>query len=124
MSNHDQPRNKAHLRTTRTSDGTRILVDRLWPRGITRDKARIDLWLGDISPSALRKRFHGKPDDWAQFRRAYYAELKHAPAQLAVKTLLDKLRSGPVTLLNAARNEARNNAVALKDWLEHRSKGA
>src|SRR5271167_2314559 len=67
--------------------------------GYYRDKVRIDLWLRDISPSALRKRFHGKPDDWAQFRRAHYAELKHAPAQLAVKTLLDKLRSGPVTLL-------------------------
>ena len=59
------------------SDGTRILVDRLWPRGIARDKARIDLWLKEVAPSdALRKRFHGKPDDWDAFRAAYFAEWK------------------------------------------------
>jgi len=100
-------------------DGTRILVDRLWPRGIARDKARIDLWLKDIAPSdALRKRFHGKPDDWEAFRAAYAAELDAAPARAAAKDLLDRLRDGPVTLLYAARDERHNNAVALKDWLE------
>lgn len=100
-------------------DGTRILVDRLWPRGIARDKARIDLWLKDIAPSdALRKRFHGKPDDWDEFRAAYAAELESAGAQAAAKDLLDRLRNGPVTLLYAARDEDRNNAVALKAWLE------
>ena len=106
-----------------TEDGTRILVDRLWPRGIAKNKARIDLWLKDIAPSdALRKRFHGKPDDWAEFRAAYYSELKGAAAEAAAKTLLDQLRSGPVTLLYAARNEDQNNAVALKAWLERRRK--
>ena len=104
-------------------DGTRILVDRLWPRGIAKEKARIDLWLKDIAPSdALRKRFHGKPDDWAEFRAAYHSELKAAAAQAAAKTLFDMLRSGPVTLLYAARDEDHNNAVALKAWLEHRRK--
>lgn len=102
-------------------DGTRILVDRLWPRGIGRDKARIDLWLRDIAPSdALRKRFHGKPEDWDLFRAAYAAELESAEARAAAKDLLDRLREGPVTLLYAARDERRNNAVALKAWLEGR----
>jgi uncharacterized protein YeaO (DUF488 family) len=104
-------------------DGTRILVDRLWPRGIAKEKARIDLWLKDIAPSdALRKRFHGKPDDWAEFRTTYHSELKAAAAQAAAKTLFDMLRSGPVTLLYAARDEDHNNAVVLKAWLERRRK--
>ncbi len=102
-------------------DGTRILVDRLWPRGIAKDKARIDLWLKDIAPSdAWRKRFHGKPNDWGAFRAAYFAELEGAAAQAVTQDLLDRLRSGPVTLLYASRNEQKNNAVALKAWLERR----
>jgi uncharacterized protein YeaO (DUF488 family) len=105
-------------------DGTRILVDRLWPRGIAKAKAKIDLWLKDIAPSdGLRKRFHGKPDDWGAFRAAYFTELKGAAAQAAAKALLDCLQSGPVTLLYAARNERQNNAVALKAWLERQGKG-
>ena len=105
-------------------DGTRILVDRLWPRGIAKDKARIDLWLKDIAPSAaLRKRFHGKPDDWDAFCAAYCAELEDAAAQAAAKDLLGRLRKGPVTLLYAARDEHRNNAVALRAWLERHQAG-
>ncbi len=105
-------------------DGTRILVDRLWPRGLTRDKARIDLWLKDIAPSdALRKRFHGRPDDWDAFRAAYATELAGAAAQAAVRELHDRLQNGPVTLLYAARDERHNNAVALKAWLEQRRAG-
>jgi uncharacterized protein YeaO (DUF488 family) len=105
-------------------DGTRILVDRLWPRGIAKAKAKIDLWLKDIAPSdGLRKRFHGKPDDWDAFRAAYFTELKGATAQAAAKELLDCLQSGPVTLLYAARNEQQNNAVALKAWLEQERSG-
>ena len=106
-----------------SGDGTRILVDRLWPRGIARDKARIDLWLKDIAPSnALRKRFHAKPDDWQKFRSAYAAELDGAAAREAAKILLECLHGGPVTLLYAAHDERRNNAVALKAWLERRRK--
>jgi uncharacterized protein YeaO (DUF488 family) len=105
-------------------DGTRILVDRLWPRGIAKAKAKIDFWLKDIAPSdGLRKRFHGKPDDWDAFRAAYFTELKGAKAQAAAKELLDCLQSGPVTLLYAARNEQQNNAVALRAWLERQRKG-
>jgi uncharacterized protein YeaO (DUF488 family) len=102
-------------------DGTRILVDRLWPRGIAKAKAKIDLWLKDIAPSdALRKRFHGHPEDWDEFRKAYAAELKQAGE--AVQELRGHLRKGPVTLLYAARDEEHNNAVALKQWLARRRK--
>jgi uncharacterized protein YeaO (DUF488 family) len=101
------------------ADGTRILVDRLWPRGIAKDKAGIDLWLKDIAPSdALRRRFHAKPDEWDAFRAAYEAELQGGAAQAAARDLLDRLRKGPVTLLYAARDERRNNAVALRAWLD------
>lgn len=103
-------------------DGTRVLVDRLWPRGIAREKARIDLWLKDIAPSdALRKRFHGHPDEWEAFREAYAFELEGA--QAAIGELLDRLRQGQVTLLYAARDESHNNAVALKAWLARRGEG-
>ena len=105
--------------TPASEDGTRILVDRLWPRGIAKDKARIDLWLKDVAPSdALRKQFHGNPAAWDEFRQAYDVELKDIPAQAAVSDLFELLRSGPVTLLYAARDESRNNAVALRMWLE------
>ena len=98
------------------SDGTRILVDRLWPRGIAKAKAKVDLWLKDIAPSdALRKRFHGHPEDWDEFRKAYAAELKQAGE--AFKELRGHLRKGTVTLLYAARDAERNNAVALMQWL-------
>jgi uncharacterized protein YeaO (DUF488 family) len=101
------------------SDGTRVLVDRLWPRGISKEKGKIDLWLKDISPSdALRKRFHGKPEDWAGFVKAYAAELEGDAQQAAVKELRGLMRKGKVTLLYAAKDETHNNAVALRDWLE------
>jgi uncharacterized protein YeaO (DUF488 family) len=106
-----------------SDDGMRILVDRLWPRGIAKDKARIDLWLKDIAPSdSLRKRFHGKEEDWEEFRKAYAQELKGEMAQAAAKVLLDHLRSGPVTLLYAARDERHNNALALQTWLKRKAK--
>ncbi|MBP2236717.1 uncharacterized protein YeaO (DUF488 family) [Sinorhizobium kostiense] len=109
----------------RPEDGTRILVDRLWPRGIAKDKARIDLWLKEIAPSdALRKRFHGKPDEWGAFCESYAAELQGEAAQAAASELFKFRAQGPVTLLYAARDESRNNAVALKTWLErHRGGG-
>lgn len=105
-------------------DGTRILVDRLWPRGLAKEKARIDLWLRDLSPSnTLRKRFHGHPDDWDEFRKAYAAELAEPDAQAAVQVLRDRVKDGPVTLVFAARDEAHNNAVALKEWLDRHAGG-
>jgi len=100
-------------------DGPRILVDRLWPRGISKDKAKVDHWLKDIAPSdAIRKRFHGHPGDWDAFRTAYAAELAEPAAQAAAKELRGHLRKGTVTLLYAARDKTHNNAVALKAWLQ------
>ena len=110
-------------------DGTRILVDRLWPRGISREKARIDLWLKDIAPSnALRKQFQGHPagchpddghpEDWETFRAAYFVELESDTARKAAAVIFESRKTGPVTLLYAARDEQKNNAVALRMWLE------
>lgn len=100
-------------------DGTRVLVDRLWPRGITKEKAALDLWLKDVSPSdALRKRVHGDPDGWRVFLVDYAAELAREPAASAARQLVQMAAKGPVTLLYAARDETHNNAVALRDWLE------
>jgi uncharacterized protein YeaO (DUF488 family) len=98
-------------------DGFRVLVDRLWPRGVKRETAKIDLWAKDIAPSdALRREFHGHPEDWERFVAAYRKELAREAAASAARELL--ARRGTVTLLYAARDEAHNNAVALKAWLE------
>jgi uncharacterized protein YeaO (DUF488 family) len=105
------------------SDGMRILVDRLWPRGIAKDKAKIDLWLKAIAPSdVLRKRFHAKPEKWAEFLDAYAVELASEDAAAAAKELCRHSRKGTVTLLYAARDEAHNNAVALKTLLTRRNR--
>ena len=101
------------------ADGSRVLVDRLWPRGLSRERARIDLWCRQLAPStALRQRFHGDPSGWDAFKTAYYAELVRPGAEAAMRDLFDRSRRGPVTLLFAARDEARNNAVALQEWLD------
>jgi uncharacterized protein YeaO (DUF488 family) len=101
-------------------DGTRVLVDRLWPRGLSKERAAVDRWLRDLSPSdALRKWFHARPEAWAVFRKRYLKEL----AQPEAADSLDELyrlanQRKPLTLLFASRNEERNNAVVLKDLLE------
>lgn len=101
-------------------DGTRILVDRLWPRGVSKD--RIDLWLRDLAPSdALRHEFHGNPDRWDEFCAAYATELGSPPTQAALTTLDAERRKGPVVLLYAAKDEHRNNAEALRLWLDGRA---
>jgi uncharacterized protein YeaO (DUF488 family) len=98
-------------------DGTRILVDRLWPRGLKRDHARIDLWLKDIAPSTdLRSWFGHRPERWEEFARRYHAELKANPDPL--KQIREAASSGPCTLLYAAHDTERNNAVVLKAFLE------
>ena len=100
-------------------DGLRVLVDRLWPRGLSRERAQIDLWMKEIAPSnTLRRRFHGDPAGWEEFKTAYYAELRELATQSAINSLIERLRCGPVTLLFAARDETRNNAVALQEWLD------
>ncbi len=100
-------------------DGFRVLVDRLWPRGVAKDKAHVDLWLKEVAPSdALRKRFHGHPTKWDDFVAAYSDELTNEPAKTAAARLREQVHDEPVTLLYAARDETHNNAVALKEWLE------
>jgi uncharacterized protein YeaO (DUF488 family) len=100
-------------------DGLRVLVDRLWPRGIAKEKAHIDLWLRDLSPSdGLRRMVHADPAKWDDFVKAYGRELKQEPARTALADLRNLPRSRRVTLLYAARDEAHNNAMALKHWLE------
>lgn len=103
-------------------DGFRILVDQLWPRGLTRERAAVDLWLRDVAPSTeLRKWFAHAPAKWDEFVRRYWAELEGKPQVLEV--LRERMERGPVTLVYASRDEERNNAVALKAYLE-RGRGA
>lgn len=99
-----------------SKDGVRFLVDRLWPRGITKDALQIEGWLKSVSPSdELRKRFHGHPSQWQEFCRHYFAELKKNPDAWAPIVTAAKTRT--VTLVYAARDEEHNNAVALRDFL-------
>jgi len=103
---------------TAEDDGLRVLVDRLWPRGLTKAKAAIDLWLKDIAPSdALRRKIHADPEKWPSFVAAYRRELEREPARTAAATLRAHWNTGAVTLLYASRNETRNNAVVLREWL-------
>ncbi len=100
-----------------SQDGYRILIDRLWPRGISKDKARIDEWRKDLAPSdRLRKWFNHEPEKWEAFRRRYHEELR--PKTKEVKDLAQKQRPKTITLLYGARDEKHNNAVALKELLE------
>ncbi len=99
-------------------DGTRILVERLWPRGITKEGAAIDLWLKDIAPSAeLRTWFGHDPAKWGLFRKRYRAEL--AQNKDGIARLKQFTKQGTVTLVYAARDEKHNSAVLLKEFLEH-----
>lgn len=97
-------------------DGTRVLVDRLWPRGLTKSAAAIDRWECDIVPSTeLRKWLHADPARWDAFRDRYAAELAaQGPALDALRALA---RQGPLTLVFSARNEERNNATILREVL-------
>ena len=98
------------------SDGQRILVDRLWPRGVSKAEARIDLWLKEIAPSTeLRKWFDHDAGKWREFKIRYFRELS-AHADL-LGELAGKARAGSVTLVFAAKNEEFNNAVAIKEYL-------
>ncbi len=97
------------------TDGTRILVDRLWPRGIAKSEARIDEWRSDVAPShALRRRFHTHPDRWEEFLDSYRRELREAGKEEDLRTLSRRARGETLTLLFAARDAERNNAAALK----------
>ncbi len=103
-------------------DGMRVLVDRLWPRGISKAAARVDAWMKDVAPStALRTWFGHDPARWTEFRRRYLRELAATDAREELLALAD---DQPVTLLFAAKDPARNNAVVLRDWLAARSRSS
>jgi uncharacterized protein YeaO (DUF488 family) len=98
-------------------DGFRVLVERLWPRGLSKGRAAVDLWLKEVAPSPeLRKWFAHDPAKWEQFQQRYWEELERKKDE--VDLLLDRSREGTVTLVYAARDEAHNGALALKRFLE------
>ena len=102
-------------------DGERVLVERLWPRGLSKERAAVDLWLKDVAPSAaLRKWFNHDPARWEEFRTRYWRELEHN--REAVQLLKKKGRSGTVTLVYAARDEEHNGALALQQFLKRRGR--
>lgn len=109
---------RVYLESSR-EDGKRILVDRLWPRGLTKEKAGIDLWLKDIAPSnELRKWFGHDPDKWTEFRAKYHEELKSHGEQVAL--LRHEAAHGPITLLYGAKDEEHNEAVVLLALLQQK----
>ena len=98
------------------NDGLRILVDRLWPRGINKDKAKLSLWLKDIAPSnELRKSFAHLPGHWADFKKRYFDELKGKEGLL--NSIIEKMDNGNVTFLYGAKDMKHNNAVALREYI-------
>jgi uncharacterized protein YeaO (DUF488 family) len=98
-------------------DGERILVERLWPRGLTKLQAKVDLWLKDVAPSTeLRKWFGHDPDRWDEFRRRYQKELRGK--EDLIKLLKRKAKAGTITLIYAARDEEHNGALVLKQFLQ------
>ena len=102
------------------ADGARVLVDRLWPRGVSKQKAAVKVWLRDLAPSdELRKWFHATPEAWVQFRKRYLQELKATEAAPALTQLYELLeKDETVTLLFAYHDAAHNNAVVLKGLIE------
>lgn len=99
------------------ADGMRILIDRLWPRGLSREKAQVHLWLKDIAPSTeLRQWFGHDPQKWAEFKKRYQSEL-HANSQ-ALLHLEALMKKGRITLVYGAKDEEHNDAVVLKEYLE------
>jgi uncharacterized protein YeaO (DUF488 family) len=105
------------------SNSFRILIDRLWPRGLSKDKVNIDLWLKDIAPSSsLRKWFSHDENKWNEFKKKYFKELEENNGE-SLHKILDKAVEGrSITLLYGAKNEKFNNAVALKEYLEQKIK--
>jgi uncharacterized protein YeaO (DUF488 family) len=99
------------------ADGYRVLVDRLWPRGLTKQKLQLDAWMKALAPSTdLRNWIHRDPGKWAEFKRRYFKQLEAQSDLLAA--LREKGRSGKVTLVYSARDTERNNATVLKEYLD------
>jgi uncharacterized protein YeaO (DUF488 family) len=100
-------------------DGFRVLIDRIWPRGIRKEDLRLDEWLRSLAPSTeLRQWFGHDPEKWEEFRRRYFRELDTHPEE--IKLLREKMREGPLTIIFGSREERFNNATALKEYLENR----
>lgn len=103
------------------SDGCRILVERLWPRGVSKQNAKIDLWPKEIAPSTvLRRWFNHQPDKWVQFKARYFRELRARPESL--RPIVERARAGQVTFVFASRESQFNNAVALKELVDRATK--
>ncbi len=101
--------------------GCRVLVDRVWPRGLKKEEVKPDLWLRDIAPSSeLRKWFGHDPDKWQEFKKRYFAELKGRKEEIGF--ILDREREKKIILLYGARDTEHNNAVALKEYLEKKGR--
>ncbi len=101
------------------TDGTRFLVERLWPRGISKARLRVDAWLKEAGPSTeLRKWFGHDPEKWVEFRRRYFRELRSRTD--AWQPILSAARRGPVTLVYSSHDTAHNNAVALREFLQRK----
>jgi uncharacterized protein YeaO (DUF488 family) len=101
------------------SDGKRILVDRLWPRGLTKAEVKVDLWLKEIAPStALRKWFSHEPSKWEEFKKRYSVELEKNNEQISL--LEREVSEGKVTLVYGAKDQEHNGAVVLREFLEHK----
>ena len=101
------------------SDGQRVLVDRLWPRGVRKDQAQIDVWLQDLAPShGLRQWFAHDPRRWTGFEQRYWGELNHPDKTPFLEDLISRARKGNVTLIYTAHDKEMNNAVVLKNFLE------
>lgn len=100
-----------------STDGYRILVDRLWPRGISKDKAKVDFWPKELAPSTELRLWYGHdPENWPEFKSRYFAELDSNPEM--VKELLKYVRKGAVTFIYSSKELRLNNAVALKEYVE------
>jgi uncharacterized protein YeaO (DUF488 family) len=102
------------------ADGARLLVDRLWPRGLTKERAAVDEWLRDLAPSdELRRWYHARPLQWAAFRKKYLKELSLPQAEDTLRRLYDLAQKKKrITLLFASKNEEQNNATVLKELLD------
>ncbi|MEQ4305297.1 DUF488 family protein [Plantactinospora sp. B6F1] len=106
--------------TPSPDDGSRVLVDRVWPRGVTKATARLDEWLTDVAPSTELRRWYGhRPDRFGEFRDRYLAELREPPRAAALDRLDALCRRGPVTLLTATRDVAHSHAAVLTELLRH-----
>ena len=106
--------------TPNSEDGVRILVERLWPRGLTKEGAKIDIWLKDIAPSTeLRKWYNHIPERWPEFQKRYQLELEEN--YNVVRGLKKKVETADITLIFAAKDAARNSAVVLKNHLEKKN---